>query len=38
MKLFDILDTILDTDNLQILYNEILSCKNLHGMTAVIGI
>jgi hypothetical protein len=38
MNLFDIFDTILDTDNLQILYNEILSCKNLHGMTAEIGV
>ena len=31
-------DTILNNNNLQILYNQIYSCRNLNGMSAEIGV
>jgi hypothetical protein len=31
-------DTILNSDNLKILYNQICACNNLSGMTAEIGV
>ena len=39
MNLFDTTyETILNNDNLQILYNQIYSCRNLNGMSAEIGV